>query len=144
MLNQQTSYPQEKYYRKKPVREFDLNQTLYNTIFVQNKDKMDVDTIEVPIINGYGNNELTGGAIMSPVYANKPDSVGIPMKGISVVVLKEDVQKESKGIINSLETYCSKYTEQASVPTEYIILDKFPVKASGKRDMEKLRELIEE
>ena len=52
------------------------------------------------------------------------------------------MQKELKEVINSLEEYCSKHIEQASVPTEYIILDKFPVKASGKRDMEKLREMI--
>lgn len=45
MLNQLTDYPQEKYYRKKPVREFDLNQTLYNTIFEQNKNNMDIDAI---------------------------------------------------------------------------------------------------
>lgn len=42
MLEQPSGYPQEKYYRKKPVREFDLNQTLYNTIFDQNKNNMDV------------------------------------------------------------------------------------------------------
>ena len=37
--------PQEKYYRSKPVREFDVNQTLYNTIFEQNKGNMYVDAI---------------------------------------------------------------------------------------------------
>lgn len=63
---------------------------------------------------------------------------------IAFVVLKEGVQKESKEIINALETYCNKHIEQASVPTEYIILDKFPVKASGKRDMEKLMEMAGE
>lgn len=61
---------------------------------------------------------------------------------IAFVVLKEDVHKESKEIINSLETYCNKHIEQESIPTEYIILDKFPVKASGKRDMEKLKEMV--
>lgn len=45
---------------------------------------------ETPIINGYGNNELTGGAIISPVYASKPDSVGIPMKGITVAAFDTD------------------------------------------------------
>ncbi|MBR3833725.1 MAG: acyl--CoA ligase [Lachnospiraceae bacterium] len=45
---------------------------------------------ETPIINGYGNNELTGAAIISPVYANKPDSVGIPMKGITVATFEPD------------------------------------------------------
>ncbi|MBQ8546935.1 MAG: AMP-binding protein, partial [Lachnospiraceae bacterium] len=35
----------EIYYRSKPVREFDLNQTLYTTVFEQNKGNMDVDAI---------------------------------------------------------------------------------------------------
>lgn len=33
-----------------------------------------------PIINGYGNNELVGAAIITPVFGLKPESVGIPMK----------------------------------------------------------------
>ena len=37
--------PQEKYYRNKPVREFDLNQTMYSTVFEQNKENMDIDAI---------------------------------------------------------------------------------------------------
>ncbi|MGN0426302.1 MAG: AMP-binding protein [Agathobacter sp.] len=34
-----------------------------------------------PIINGYGNNELVGAAVVSPLFANKPGSIGIPMHG---------------------------------------------------------------
>lgn len=34
-----------------------------------------------PIINGYGNNELVGAAVVSPLFANKPGSIGIPMYG---------------------------------------------------------------
>lgn len=37
--------PQSKYYRTKPVRQFDLNQTMYTTVFEQNKNNMDVDAI---------------------------------------------------------------------------------------------------
>lgn len=37
--------PWEKYYREKPVREFDLNETLYNTIKSVNKDNLDSDAI---------------------------------------------------------------------------------------------------
>lgn len=65
--------------------------------FVSGGDKITVQELmamqqllEVPIINGYGNNELTGGAIMSPVYASKPASVGIPMKGINVATFDTD------------------------------------------------------
>ena len=45
---------------------------------------------ETPIVNGYGNNELTGAAIISPVYANRPEAVGIPMKGIRVAAFEVD------------------------------------------------------
>lgn len=45
---------------------------------------------QTSIVNGYGNNELTGGAIISPVYASKPDSVGVPMKGITVAAFEPD------------------------------------------------------
>ena len=65
--------------------------------FVSGGDKITVQELlamqqlfETPIINGYGNNELTGGAIISPVYASKPDSVGIPMKGITVAAFDTD------------------------------------------------------
>ena len=37
-----------------------------------------------PIINGYGNNEMCGAAILSPLYAMKPDSTGVPLKGVEV------------------------------------------------------------
>lgn len=49
---------------------------------------------EVPIVNGYGNNELTGGVIISPVYASKPASVGIPMKGITVAAYDTDTYEK--------------------------------------------------
>lgn len=35
------------------------------------------------ICNGYGNNEMTGAAVVSPMLANRPGSIGIAMKGIS-------------------------------------------------------------
>ena len=35
------------------------------------------------IVNGYGNNEVVGAAIVSPMYANKPGSIGVPMYGIN-------------------------------------------------------------
>ena len=46
-----------------------------------------------PIINGYGNNEMAGAAIISPVYASKPDSVGIPMKGIEVAAFDPETNE---------------------------------------------------
>ncbi len=41
-------------------------------------------TFNTPIINGYGNNEMCGASIISPVYAMKPNATGIPMKGVEV------------------------------------------------------------
>lgn len=35
----------------------------------------------VSISNGYGNNESVGAAIVSPMFANRPGSIGIPMYG---------------------------------------------------------------
>lgn len=36
---------------------------------------------EVTITNGYGNNEVTGAAVVSPRFANRPGSIGVPMIG---------------------------------------------------------------
>lgn len=74
--------------------------------FVSGGDKITVQELlsmeqlfEKPIINGYGNNELTGAAIISPVYASKPDSVGIPMKGITVAAFDPETnQRLENGI----------------------------------------------
>ncbi len=43
-----------------------------------------------PIVNGYGNNEMTGAAIISPVYASKPESVGVPMKDVTVAAFEPE------------------------------------------------------
>lgn len=66
-------------------------------VFVSGGDKITAQELlnmeqlfQTPIVNGYGNNELTGGAIISPMYASKPDSVGIPMKGIIVAAFEPD------------------------------------------------------
>ncbi len=45
------------------------------------------------IVNGYGNNELVGAAIISPVYASKPNSIGIPMKDIDVAAFDVETNK---------------------------------------------------
>lgn len=59
--------------------------------FISGGDKITVEEIlkmqhlfAKPIVNGYGNNELTGAAIISPIYAQRPSSIGIPLKGIEV------------------------------------------------------------
>lgn len=37
--------------------------------------------LNTPILNGYGNNEVTGAAIVSPMFANHPGSIGVAMYG---------------------------------------------------------------
>lgn len=44
----------------------------------------------VKCINGYGNNEVNGAAVISPMYASKPDSIGIPMKGNEIAAFDPD------------------------------------------------------
>lgn len=41
-------------------------------------------TFDKVIVNGYGNNEVTGAAIVSPRFANRPGSIGIPLHGVNV------------------------------------------------------------
>lgn len=57
-------------------------------VFISGGDKISEDELiswqlmfDVPIINGYGNNEVTGAAIVSPRFANKVGAIGIPMYG---------------------------------------------------------------
>lgn len=36
---------------------------------------------DVPVLNGYGNNEVCGAAAFCPMFANRPGSIGVPMYG---------------------------------------------------------------
>ena len=47
-----------------------------------------------PIVNGYGNNENTGATIISPLYGNKPASIGIPLKGVKVKAFDPNTGEE--------------------------------------------------
>lgn len=58
------------------------------SVFISGGDKIAENELidwqlefEVPIINGYGNNEITGAAVVSPRFANRPGSIGISMFG---------------------------------------------------------------
>lgn len=70
-------------------------------VFVSGGDKITANELldmerlfEKTIVNGYGNNEMAGAAIITPVYASKPDSVGVPMKGITVSTFDPDTLEE--------------------------------------------------
>lgn len=46
------------------------------------------------IVNGYGNNECLGAVIVNSMYANKPGSIGLPMKGVDIKVVDPDTLEE--------------------------------------------------
>lgn len=48
----------------------------------------------VPIANGFGNNECLGPTIVSPMYVNKPGTVGIPLHGVDVKFVNPDTGVE--------------------------------------------------
>lgn len=63
-------------------------------VFVSGGDKIGADELiamqqafDTPIVNGYGNNECLGATVVSPMFANKPGSIGVPMHGIDVKVV---------------------------------------------------------
>ena len=45
-------------------------------------------------MNGYGNNECLGATIVSPMFASKPGSIGIPMNGINIKVVNPETREE--------------------------------------------------
>ena len=58
------------------------------------------------IVNGYGNNECLGATIVSPMYANKPGSIGVPMHGIATKIINPETGMEvSDGEIGELYIY---------------------------------------
>lgn len=87
-----------------------LNGINHAKVFVSGGDKIGADELKTmehefdkTIVNGYGNNECLGAAIVSPMYANKPGSIGIPMKGVDARVVNPDTYKEvAQGKIGEL------------------------------------------
>ncbi|MDO5568666.1 MAG: class I adenylate-forming enzyme family protein [bacterium] len=45
------------------------------------------------IVNGYGNNECLGASVVSPMYANKPGSIGVPMHGVDVKIVDPETEE---------------------------------------------------
>lgn len=82
-------------------------------VFVSGGDKISASeliqmqqTFNKVIVNGYGNNECLGATIVSPMYANKPGSIGIPMHGITIKIVNPDT-KEALPACNVGELYIS-------------------------------------
>ena len=86
----------EKYKELKRV----MNGIKRANVFVSGGDKFASEDLikmqqkfDKTIVNGYGNNEIMGASIVSPVYANRPGSIGIPMKDINVKVVNPETQE---------------------------------------------------
>ena len=86
----------EKYKELKKV----MNGIKRANVFVSGGDKFASEDLikmqqkfDKTIVNGYGNNEVMGASIVSPVYANRPGSIGIPMKNVNVKVVNPETQE---------------------------------------------------
>ncbi len=72
-------------------------------VFVSGGDKISAEELiemqqafDKPIVNGYGNNECLGATIVSPMYANKPGSIGVPMRGVDVKLVNPETNELAK------------------------------------------------
>ena len=82
-------------------------------VFVSGGDKIGTEElIEMQqafhkvIVNGYGNNECLGATVVSPMYANRPGSIGVPMHGVDVKVVNPETE-EKLSPMNVGELYIS-------------------------------------
>ncbi len=71
--------------------------------FVSGGDKISAEELiemqqlfDKPIVNGYGNNECLGATIVSPLFANKPGSIGVPMQGVEIKVVNPETGETLK------------------------------------------------
>ena len=79
-------------------------------VFVSGGDKISAEELiemqhcfDKTIVNGYGNNECLGATIVSPMYANRPGSIGVPMPGVDIkIVNPETGETVSDGEIGEL------------------------------------------
>lgn len=72
-------------------------------VFVSGGDKISAEELiemqqafDTTIVNGYGNNECLGATIVSPRFANKPGSIGVPMHGVDIKFVNPDTGEEAK------------------------------------------------
>ncbi|MDO4418910.1 MAG: class I adenylate-forming enzyme family protein [Ruminococcus sp.] len=84
------------------VKEFDRIKTCLDSVsvFISGGDKLSEEEaiqwqlmFDTPVVNGYGNNEVVGAAVVSPMYANRPGSIGVP--GYGIIAKTFDVDTEA-------------------------------------------------
>ena len=78
-------------------------------VFVSGGDKISAEEIlemqqkfNKTIVNGYGNNEDLGAVLVTPMYANKPGSIGVPMHGIDIKIVNEEGKTLPQGEVGEL------------------------------------------
>lgn len=66
-------------------------------VLVSGGDKMSLEehmemqqAFDKVIVNGYGNNEGLGATIVSPMYANRPGTVGVPIDGVELKIINPE------------------------------------------------------
>lgn len=79
-------------------------------VFVSGGDKISAEEIiemqqkfNKIIVNGYGNNEDLGAVLVTPMFAGKPGSIGIPMHGIDIKIVDENNKIVKHGEIGELK-----------------------------------------
>lgn len=79
-------------------------------VFVSGGDKISAEEIiemqqkfNKIIVNGYGNNEDLGAILVTPMFAGKPGSIGIPMHGIDIKIVDENNKIVKHGEIGELK-----------------------------------------
>ncbi len=80
------------------------------SVFVSGGDKISAEEIiemqqkfNKIIVNGYGNNEDLGAALVTPMFAGKPGSIGIPMHGVDIKIVDENNKIVKHGEIGELK-----------------------------------------
>ncbi len=90
---------------KKKLKELNrvLNGINRAKVFVSGGDKISSEELiemqqafDRTIVNGYGNNECLGATIVSPRFANKPGSIGVPMRGVDIKFVNPETGEEAK------------------------------------------------
>ena len=102
---QKSNNPSDKKILKVKLKELTrvLNGIERAKVFVSGGDKISAEELiemqqafDKTIVNGYGNNECLGATIVSPMHANKPGSIGVPMRGVDIKLVNPETGENAK------------------------------------------------
>lgn len=102
---QKSNNPSDKKILKAKLKELTrvLNGIERAKVFASGGDKISAEELiemqqafDKTIVNGYGNNECLGATIVSPMYANKPGSIGVPMRGVDIKLVNPETGEDAK------------------------------------------------